>query len=141
VELMANSDNVLRGGLTPKHVDMEELVRILEFRPFFPAVLRPCKPTPPVFTYPTDCREFSLSVLRGKGEALPFPTSGPAIVVVTEGSAVFSCRTGTSGPVETLTLEQGESAFITFLKEGVSLTCAGSFVLYAAGIGAQQASS
>ena len=136
VELMANSDNVLRGGLTPKHIDMEELVRILEFRPFFPAVLRPCKPVPPAFTYPTDCREFSLSAIRGNGETLPFPIPGPAIAVVTEGRAVFSCRDETTGPAETLVLERGESAFIAFLKEGASLTCSGSFALYAAGIGA-----
>ncbi|MDR2247163.1 MAG: mannose-6-phosphate isomerase, class I [Treponema sp.] len=136
VELMVNSDNVLRGGLTPKHVDMEELVRVLEFRPFVPAVLRSSKPIPQVYTYPTDCREFSLSVIWGKGEDLSFPISGPAIAVVTEGRAVFSCRDGTNGQAETLILEQGESAFITFLKEGVSLTCSGSFALYAAGIGA-----
>jgi mannose-6-phosphate isomerase len=135
VELMANSDNVLRGGLTSKHVDVEELVRILEFRPFSPAVLRPFNPIPPAFTYPTDCREFSLSAIWGKGETVPFPISGPAIAVVTEGRAVFSCRDGSNRPAETLTLEQGESAFITFLEEGVSLTCSGSFTLYAAGIG------
>jgi mannose-6-phosphate isomerase len=141
VELMANSDNVLRGGLTSKHVDMEELVRILEFRPFFPAVLRPCKPIPSVFTYPTNCREFSLSVIRGKGEAVSSPISGPAIAVVTEGRAVFSCHDGKNGQTETFTLEQGESAFITFLKESASLTCSGSFVLYAAETGAPPSAS
>lgn len=39
VELMANSDNVLRGGLTPKHVDVPELLDILDFRHETPAVL------------------------------------------------------------------------------------------------------
>ena len=33
VELMASSDNVLRGGLTPKHVDVAELLKVLDFRP------------------------------------------------------------------------------------------------------------
>src|SRR6201999_3884389 len=33
VEIMANSDNVLRGGLTPKHVDVPELLRVLDFTP------------------------------------------------------------------------------------------------------------
>jgi mannose-6-phosphate isomerase len=135
VELMANSDNVLRGGLTPKHVDLEELARILEFRPFFPAVLRPPKPLPSAFAYPADCREFSLSVIRGKGEAAPFPKAGPVIAIVTEGRAVFSCRDGPDGPVETLALERGESAFIAFPKKGAVLTCSGSFTLYAAGTG------
>jgi mannose-6-phosphate isomerase len=41
VELMAASDNVLRGGLTPKHVDVAELLRILAFDPTEPARLRP----------------------------------------------------------------------------------------------------
>ena len=43
-EVMANSDNVLRGGLTPKHVDVPELLRVLDFTPadesaFAPAVV------------------------------------------------------------------------------------------------------
>jgi mannose-6-phosphate isomerase len=136
IELMANSDNVLRGGLTSKHVDVEELACILEFRPFLPAVLRPPKPIPSAFTYPTNCREFSLSVIQGKGENAPFPLSGPAIAVVTEGKAVFSCHDETDGSIETLTLEQGESAFIAFRKAGTVLTYSGSCILYAAGIGA-----
>ena len=41
VEVMANSDNVLRGGLTPKHVDVPELLRILDFHPVPEASLRP----------------------------------------------------------------------------------------------------
>jgi mannose-6-phosphate isomerase len=135
VELMANSDNVLRGGLTPKHLDLGELAHILEFRPFSPAVLRPPKSASPAFTYPTDCREFSLSVIRGKGESLPFPKAGPAIVIVTEGRAIFSCRDGKDEPAETLALEQGESAFIAFPAEGAALACSGSFTLYAAGTG------
>ena len=40
VELMANSDNVLRGGLTSKHVDVAELLRVLDFTPRTPPVLR-----------------------------------------------------------------------------------------------------
>ena len=30
---MANSDNVLRGGLTPKHIDVPELLKVLDFKP------------------------------------------------------------------------------------------------------------
>ncbi|MDR0998606.1 MAG: mannose-6-phosphate isomerase, class I [Treponema sp.] len=136
VELMANSDNVLRGGLTPKHVDIGELVRILEFRPFSPAVLRPPKPAAACFTYPTDCREFSLSVIRGGFPFALFPKEGPAIVVVTEGRAIFSYRNESGGPAETLSLEQGESAFILPREKGVDLMVSGSFTLYAAGTGA-----
>ncbi len=41
VEIMANSDNVLRCGLTPKHVDVPELLRVVRFEPSDPGVLRP----------------------------------------------------------------------------------------------------
>ena len=41
IELMAASDNVLRGGLTPKHVDVPELLEVLDFRPLPAPYLRP----------------------------------------------------------------------------------------------------
>ncbi len=41
VELLANSDNVLRAGLTPKHVDVPELLQIVRFEPSDPNVMRP----------------------------------------------------------------------------------------------------
>jgi mannose-6-phosphate isomerase len=61
IELMANSDNVLRGGLTEKHVDRGELIKILDFRPSESRILHP---QPQGFTewiYPTDAEEFLLS--------------------------------------------------------------------------------
>ncbi len=44
VEVMAASDNVLRGGLTPKHVDVDELCRVLDFRSTPPDLIRPLPP-------------------------------------------------------------------------------------------------
>jgi mannose-6-phosphate isomerase len=126
VELMASSDNVLRGGLTPKHVDMGELVRILRFVPFRPEIL---KPRGSRFTYPGACREFALSVIRGGGETDPFPVSGPAIVVVISGKAVFK-KDG-----EELVLDQGASAFI---PAGTGPSLGGSYTLYAAGLPADR---
>ncbi|WQD13648.1 MAG: hypothetical protein U1U88_001974 [Lawsonella clevelandensis] len=49
VEIMANSDNVLRGGLTPKHVDVPELMHVLQFD----ALLDPVAPAAPVIAPPT----------------------------------------------------------------------------------------
>lgn len=40
IELMANSDNVLRGGLTPKHVDVPELLKHINFRETIPEILK-----------------------------------------------------------------------------------------------------
>jgi mannose-6-phosphate isomerase len=143
VELMANSDNVLRGGLTKKHVDAGELARILEFRPFCPAIIRPPREAAPgetpavsLYTYPADCREFSLSVIRGTGKSMLFSRKGPHIFIVTRGKAQLSCNKG----VETLTLLPGESAFLaagSAVPEAPAedLSLMGEFTLYAAGPG------
>jgi mannose-6-phosphate isomerase len=64
VELMANSDNVLRGGLTPKHVDVAELLRVLDFTPHTPPVLHGTDDNGWV-RYDTDAAEFLLRRLDG----------------------------------------------------------------------------
>jgi mannose-6-phosphate isomerase class I len=61
VELMANSDNVLRGGLTEKYIDISELMGALDFKPLSPYII---KPESPCFTYPTPCEEFSLTRIK-----------------------------------------------------------------------------
>ncbi|GHT97444.1 mannose-6-phosphate isomerase, class I [Spirochaetia bacterium] len=136
VELMANSDNVLRGGLTPKHVDMDELVSILRFAPFKPEIYKPGKPGAPlpsaVFTYPADCREFSLTVICDKNETVPVPVEGPCIALVTEGRARLS-GTGNTG-AEELLLNQGEAAFIAAGTGNRECSLTGTFTLYVAGI-------
>ncbi len=64
VEVMANSDNVLRGGLTPKHVDVAELQRVLRFRPRPSRILRPAvarrEPAGTLWRYPCPVAEFAL---------------------------------------------------------------------------------
>jgi mannose-6-phosphate isomerase len=124
VELMANSDNVLRGGLTPKHVDVAELLSVLRFTSFKPQVL-----TPQGVTYQTPSREFALSVLRNGTGVLSFPEKGPAIVIVTEGAAVVSCDG------EDLTLAKGDAAFIAAREQknlAGNITLSGTFTLYSA---------
>jgi mannose-6-phosphate isomerase len=63
IELMANSDNVLRGGLTPKHLDVPELLNILTFREQAPAVILPRKCSAAEWVYDTPAEEFSLSMI------------------------------------------------------------------------------
>ncbi|MCL2478608.1 MAG: mannose-6-phosphate isomerase, class I [Treponema sp.] len=123
VELMSNSDNVLRGGLTAKHVDVPELLRILDFKPFKPAVIKD-DPAAGIFRYPAPCQEFSLAVMRGRQA---YPETGPSIILVTEGRTVVSV-----GESETV-LEKGESAFIP-ANDG-SYMLDGDFTLYSAGTG------
>ncbi|MFE0514049.1 mannose-6-phosphate isomerase, class I [Streptomyces sp. NPDC058964] len=79
VEIMANSDNVLRCGLTPKHVDVPELLRIVRFEPNDAAVLRPEASPDGEEVYETPVDEFRLSryVLPEGGAAhdLTLPTA------------------------------------------------------------------
>jgi mannose-6-phosphate isomerase len=128
VELMASSDNVLRGGLTPKHIDIPELTRILVFSPYMPKILDPTEgggKNPEFFRYPAPCGEFSLSRRLGGGERQRYAEGGPSIVLLTEGTAVLS-QGGAS-----LGLERGESAFIA-AGTGAELALRGT--LYAAAL-------
>jgi len=64
VEIMANSDNVLRGGLTVKHVDAPELVATLDFTPRSPEILTPNDGAALERRYATNAREFELAVVE-----------------------------------------------------------------------------
>ncbi|MBS4101501.1 mannose-6-phosphate isomerase, class I [Tsukamurella paurometabola] len=93
VEVMANSDNVLRGGLTPKHVDVPELLRVLDFTPRAPSELAPRTSTVgPEVVFSTPAPEFRVSRVRLDGTALKRAASveldarGPQLLVVTEGT-------------------------------------------------------
>jgi mannose-6-phosphate isomerase len=104
VELMANSDNVLRGGLTPKHIDVGELTAILRFAPFKPEILKAADAGSGLESYPSPFREFSLHRLNSRGADMPFPLRGPAILLALEGELRV--------PSEQLRLKPGESAFV-----------------------------
>jgi mannose-6-phosphate isomerase class I len=88
VELMANSDNVLRGGLTPKHVDARELLATLSFDTGRPEILkgRALSSTERVYEAPVD--EFRLSRVEvGPGRAHSGAAQGPESLIVIEGAA------------------------------------------------------
>ncbi|WP_406861255.1 mannose-6-phosphate isomerase, class I [Streptomyces sp. HUAS MG47] len=104
VEIMANSDNVLRCGLTPKHVDVPELLRVVRFEPGEPGVLRPEASPSGEELYDTPIDEFRLSrYVRSEG-AVPtdITAEGPQILLATAGRP-------TAGEV---TLAPGESVFV-----------------------------
>lgn len=99
VEVMANSDNVLRGGLTPKHVDVPELLRVLDFTPAREAWLRPKKVRNGVETvYETPAPEFATSVLNLDGDDLgrevdvPVRHDGPQILLCTQGRGLVRSK-------------------------------------------------
>ncbi|MEV8598207.1 mannose-6-phosphate isomerase, class I [Streptomyces sp. NPDC052012] len=88
VEIMANSDNVLRCGLTPKHVDVPELLRIVRFEAGDPGVLRPEATPDGEEVYDTPIDEFRLSryVLPAGGTTHDLTRSTPQILLCTAGS-------------------------------------------------------
>lgn len=108
VEIMANSDNVLRGGLTPKHVDVPELLRVLDFEPAEVDLLDPAvDSTVSPVTYATPASEFALSrsVLQDNS-SVEFP-GGPRIVLCTAGRVALS-----TGGTEAV-LEQGQAVWVS----------------------------
>ena len=80
IEIMANSDNVLRGGLTPKHVDVAELLRVLDFTPLADPVVRAGADG----AFPPVADEFALTRTRG---GAPRALHGPEIALCTRGAA------------------------------------------------------
>jgi mannose-6-phosphate isomerase len=128
---MANSDNVLRGGLTPKHIDLKELFKVLKFSPFKPQILKPADSgnSSSCYKYPAPAREFSLTVIKG-GENR-YAETGPSIIIITEGEL----RIEDSVKRNTVILKKGESAFIPQGAAGQGLNFSGNYTAYAAGIG------
>lgn len=102
VELMANSDNVLRCGLTPKHVDVPELLKVVIFEPSEPGVLRPEGGGEEVYETPIDEFRLSRFVLAPGGAPQTLPDAAPQILLCTAGSP----KAGE------LTLAPGESVFV-----------------------------
>ena len=103
VEIMASSDNVLRGGLTPKHVDVPELLKVLDFRSLAPVALEAEREASGELTYRTPAPEFSLSRLPlGPVGA----RRGPEILLCTAGSVHVSCGRAS------VTLGSGQSAVL-----------------------------
>ncbi|MEV7284102.1 mannose-6-phosphate isomerase, class I [Streptomyces sp. NPDC093252] len=88
VEIMANSDNVLRCGLTPKHIDVPELLRIVRFEPTDPGVLRPEADPDGEEVYTTPIDEFRLSRYVLPAGATPRDLTRPT-------PQILLCTTGT----------------------------------------------
>jgi mannose-6-phosphate isomerase len=113
LEVMANSDNVLRGGLTPKHVDVPELLRVLDFNPTPEGQLRaPRRHEGLEYVYDTPADEFAAALLVIDGDHLshevdaPSRHDGPQILLCVEGSLVVHGKSGS------LTLHRGAAAWV-----------------------------
>ncbi|MFF3454902.1 mannose-6-phosphate isomerase, class I [Streptomyces sp. NPDC002730] len=114
VEIMANSDNVLRCGLTPKHVDVPELLRIVRFEVTDPGVLRPEAAPSGEEVYETPIHEFRLSryTLAPGAQPRDLTAPTPQILLCTAGSVTVDSVPAGSATSGELTLAPGESAFV-----------------------------
>ena len=92
IELMANSDNVLRGGLTPKHVDIPELMKVLNFSERKIEILTPLQRKTGEGVYLTKADEFELLVINlEKGQILEeSDRQGVEILLCVQGEAIIS---------------------------------------------------
>ncbi len=92
VELMANSDNVFRGGLTQKHVDVPALMAHLDFRPVTPHILEGEALSPVLRRYPTPSPDFQLSRIElSAGERYqPADHRTPRIFIALEGGVAIA---------------------------------------------------
>lgn len=125
VEIMASSDNVLRGGLTKKHVDVGELLRVLDFGSGPVPKVHPRALDAHEKAYDTEAREFRLTVLAVDGEVAR-DVSGPSIFLVTAGEVELASSSGK------VALPRGGSAFVSADEGRVSLR--GKGVVYRASV-------
>jgi mannose-6-phosphate isomerase len=124
IEVLANSDNVVRAGLTGKHIDVPELLRLLD-----PAVEVPVVSARAlgqrIAGYDTPAPEFRLHVVEPAGRPVDLPGAGPRILLCAQGAAELSSQSG-----DTVKVARGESCFVS-AADG-PIRCAGSFRAFVA---------
>ena len=123
VEVLANSDNVLRGGLTAKHVDVPELLRVVDVADGPPPVVSPVAVGPGHAAYLPPVPDFRLDRYELAGGPVPLGAAGPRIVLVLSGRVELDAGSG-------LALDRGGSAW---LPAGRPVTARGDGVLCMAG--------
>jgi mannose-6-phosphate isomerase len=104
VEVMANSDNVLRAGLTDKHIDVKELLKHVDFKATIPAVL-PAENDFAV-TYNSPAQEFELHAYQFKGQKEIISSQSPEIWFLLSGTAKVTAKE------ETIEMKRGEAVFL-----------------------------
>ncbi|HST47422.1 MAG TPA: mannose-6-phosphate isomerase, class I [Jatrophihabitans sp.] len=107
IEILANSDNVLRCGLTPKHVDVPELLRVADFTSLAEPRWQPSRTAPGQRVFEVPVPDFRLSVLELSGAAVPLePADGPQLLLSGAGPVTVRCG------AERRTLRRWESVYI-----------------------------
>jgi mannose-6-phosphate isomerase len=125
MELMANSDNVLRGGLTPKHIDIPELLRHTIFEGITPNIMKGLDSHTGEKIYPCPVMDFGLSGIQLIGDkTISDRSSSLEIIAVMDGDLTITGST-------TLRLEKGQAAVI-FSGENYTLSTSSHTLAYKA---------
>ena len=130
VELMAASDNVLRGGLTPKHIDVPELLDVLDFTPVAVPYLQSTSPSEGVAAFTPDVSDFELLRIDGMFLDASVALTGPAIALCTAGDVSIS------GAASSRSLVLGDSVYITPDEAGLRFTGSGTVFVATTGASA-----
>ncbi len=119
VEIMAASDNVLRGGFTPKHVDPAELIRVLRYEVLGEPVRKPVVLGAGIFGWQLpEVAEFTLVQATATAERpVTLPGTGPRIVLCVRGSAEIC-----AGSASRRSLNSGDSVFVAASEPPVEVS-------------------
>jgi mannose-6-phosphate isomerase len=120
VEIMASSDNVLRGGLTPKRVDVDELIRVLRFEVLDEPLLPAVEVAPGLTGWPVPVRDFALYRAVVDGSSVTLPTQGARVVLCVRGEVTVTDADGGS-----LAVAAGSAAYATADAGAVTVAGAG----------------
>ena len=126
IEIMAASDNVLRGGLTSKHVDVPELLAVVKTDVLPVPILEPVQVCPGVEIFEPDVPDFSLAHVHLEGDI----TQTGAIVL--HRHAIVTCTTGKlliTGHESEIELTQGQHAFISAEEQAITVRGAGELFI------------
>ncbi|WP_410641533.1 mannose-6-phosphate isomerase, class I [Amycolatopsis sp. lyj-346] len=123
VEILANSDNILRCGLTPKHVDVPELLRVVDFA-YGEMPVQCGDDGGRMAVYRTDAPEFELSRVEwaaGQDDEISVDSVGPQILLCTAGELLVTADDG-----EKVELRRGQSVWLPAVDPPVRVRALGS---------------
>jgi mannose-6-phosphate isomerase len=129
IEIMANSDNVIRGGITTKHINIKELLEIVRFDEMDHNILNAVPTREYESSYLTPVREFSLSVIniKGEGEYISETNRSIEIILTIRGSGIIMAKDTTG-----IELNQGLSVMIPASVDEYRIT--GNLTAYKASV-------
>ncbi|TFD20378.1 mannose-6-phosphate isomerase, class I [Cryobacterium sp. TMT2-23] len=132
VELMAASDNVLRGGLSPKHIDVDELLEVLDFTPLPVPYLPPVSTSPGVDEFRPDVDDFELVHIAAE------PAAGAGAAALAAGAAAGGAAGGAASAAGAAAGAAGEKPAVpmrqfTLTGPAIAICTAGGFLVAGAG--------